>query len=89
MFVYLKTSMDKLKSRIEARGREYEDTLDEDELYAINCLYDKFFEYTIKDICKSKVLVIETDKYDPGQVLDIVLTYLNSKNGESEIATDK
>lgn len=57
LVVYLKASVETLRSRIEQRGREYERGISADYLHQLNELYDEWaFNFSL-----SPVLVIETD----------------------------
>jgi len=60
LIIYLQASTDTLLTRIHARGRDYESSIDPEYLHQLNVAYDKWTN-SLKDI---PVLRIETDGFN-------------------------
>ncbi len=60
LVVYLRASTDTLLSRIQSRGRDYEQSIDPEYLHILNIAYDKW----IDSVSNYPVLTIETDTFN-------------------------
>ena len=60
LIVYLRASTDTLLSRIQSRGRDYEQSIDPEYLHSLNIAYDKW----INSVADYPVLTIETDGFN-------------------------
>jgi deoxyadenosine/deoxycytidine kinase len=60
LVVYLRASTDTLLSRIQSRGRDYEQSIDPEYLHSLNIAYDKW----IDSVSNYPVLTIETDTFN-------------------------
>jgi deoxyadenosine/deoxycytidine kinase len=60
LIIYLRASIDTLKSRIKKRGREYEQSIDPEYLISLNSYYERWIS-SLKDI---PILVVDADNLD-------------------------
>ena len=74
LIIYLKASVDTLITRIKARSRDYEKTIDPEYLHRLNVSYDKWIK---KEQDRNNVLIIETDNFNIFQDTDRLNDYLN------------
>ena len=60
LVVYLKASTDTLLSRIQSRGRDYEQSIDPEYLHILNIAYDKW----VSSVTQYPVITVETDHFN-------------------------
>ncbi len=74
LIIYLRASVDTLITRIKARSRDYEKTIDPEYLYRLNVSYDQWIKREQKN---TNVLIIETDGFNIFEHKDQLNIYLN------------
>ena len=73
LIIYLRASVDTLITRIKARSRDYEKTIDPEYLYRLNVSYDQWIKREQKN---TNVLIIETDGFNIFEHKDQLNIYL-------------
>jgi len=74
LIIYLRASVDTLITRIKARSRDYEKTIDPEYLHRLNVSYDKWIK---REQEKMPVMVIDTDNFNVFEDKQKLATILN------------
>ncbi|MFA6743480.1 MAG: deoxynucleoside kinase, partial [Candidatus Neomarinimicrobiota bacterium] len=61
LIIYLRASVDTLRTRIKKRSRGFERDISPEYIYMLNLSYDRWIK---EEQSRNKVLVIETDQFD-------------------------
>lgn len=76
LFLYLRVPVPTLLRRIELRGREFEQQIQEGYLARLGAQYDAFFARIAENVPHGRVVTIDADKLGVGEVLQAALAAL-------------